>query len=145
MKMESSVFHPTRAAKVKSRVDLGCFLLSNPPPPPLPANKVSQRRHTLKNLDNSDKPADGSIPGINGGSAISVSSWRRVLATQSPFAHLSAALDGVPFSLHPNFDMKVKVTVGQTHADRLAAVYVPHHNSSVFLSGSEFSIKRHSH
>ncbi|TWW59532.1 Multivesicular body subunit 12A ESCRT-I complex subunit MVB12A [Takifugu flavidus] len=58
---------------------------SNPPPPPLPANKLSQRRHTLKNKDNGDKPADGSIPGIN-------------------------ALDGVPFSLHPKFDMRVNVT-----------------------------------
>uniref|UniRef100_H2UAV3 Multivesicular body subunit 12A n=1 Tax=Takifugu rubripes TaxID=31033 RepID=H2UAV3_TAKRU len=58
---------------------------SNPPPPPLPANKLSQRRHTLKNKDNGDKPADGSIPGIN-------------------------ALDGVPFSLHPKFDMRVNAT-----------------------------------
>ncbi|TNM85469.1 hypothetical protein fugu_007740 [Takifugu bimaculatus] len=87
---------------------------SNPPPPPLPANKLSQRRHTLKNKDNGDKPADGSIPGINGGSAISVSSWQRV--SSSSFAHLSAALDGVPFSLHPKFDMRVNVTVGHTHA-----------------------------
>ncbi|XP_068583118.1 multivesicular body subunit 12A [Cebidichthys violaceus] len=51
------------------------------PPQPLPQNKLSQRRHSLKSKDNSDKPADGSLQGIT-------------------------ALDGVPFSLHPKFDIQ---------------------------------------
>ncbi|XP_034544823.1 multivesicular body subunit 12A isoform X2 [Notolabrus celidotus] len=50
------------------------------PPPPLPHGKLSQRRSTLSK-ENQDKPADSSIQGIT-------------------------ALDGVPFSLHPKFDMQ---------------------------------------
>ncbi|XP_034400293.1 multivesicular body subunit 12A [Cyclopterus lumpus] len=45
----------------------------------LPQNKMSQRRHSLNIKDNSDKPAD--TQGIT-------------------------ALDGVPFSLHPKFDIQ---------------------------------------
>ncbi|XP_054460830.1 LOW QUALITY PROTEIN: multivesicular body subunit 12A [Anoplopoma fimbria] len=54
---------------------------SNPPARPLPPNKLSQRRQSLHNKDNCDKSADGSIQGIT-------------------------ALDGVPFSLHPKFDIQ---------------------------------------
>nr|XP_033479120.1 multivesicular body subunit 12A isoform X1 [Epinephelus lanceolatus] len=50
------------------------------PPPPLPHNKLSQRRHSLHTKDNIDKPADGSVHGIT-------------------------ALDGVPFTLHPKFNV----------------------------------------
>ncbi|CAF87944.1 unnamed protein product, partial [Tetraodon nigroviridis] len=75
---------------------------SNPPPPPVPPNKLSHRRHNLGKNDNSDKPADSSFPGINGGSALSV--LPHALAAQSSSTRLSAALDGVPFSLHPKFD-----------------------------------------
>lgn len=102
-----------------------CFLSSNPPPPPVPPNKLSQRRQNLANKDNSDKPADSSIPGINGGSEISVI-LSLLAARESSFTHLSAALDGVPFSLDPKFDMQVKVTVRHTHADSSAPVRVPH-------------------
>lgn len=134
---------PVKTERVAQVRILGCFLLSNPPPPPVPTNKLSQRRHTLKNKDKSDKPADGSIPGSNGGSALSASSC--ALAAQSSFAPFSAALDGVPFSLHPRFDMRVNMTVGHPHADRFPPLCFPHRDSSVSLSGAESSIKRHSH
>ncbi|XP_044046756.1 multivesicular body subunit 12A isoform X2 [Siniperca chuatsi] len=55
------------------------------PLPPLPNNKLSQRRHSLHTKDNLDKPADNSIQGIT-------------------------ALDGVPFSLHPKFDIHANGT-----------------------------------
>ncbi|XP_075946538.1 multivesicular body subunit 12A [Anarhichas minor] len=51
------------------------------PPHPLPQNKLSQRRRSLKSKENSDKDADGSMQGIT-------------------------ALDGVPFSLHPKFNIQ---------------------------------------
>lgn len=41
-------------------------LRSNPPPPPMPHNKVSRRRCSLQAKDNVDKPADISIQGITG-------------------------------------------------------------------------------
>nr|XP_020476668.1 multivesicular body subunit 12A [Monopterus albus] len=50
------------------------------PPQPQPPSKVSQRRHSLHPIDHFEKPADSSIQGIT-------------------------ALDGVPFSLHPKFDV----------------------------------------
>ncbi|XP_029362429.1 multivesicular body subunit 12A [Echeneis naucrates] len=50
------------------------------PPPPVPHTKLSQRRQSLSAKDNLDKPADSSIQGIT-------------------------ALDGVPFSLHPKYDV----------------------------------------
>lgn len=120
-----------------------CFLCSNPPPPPVPPNKLSHRRHNLGKNDNSDKPADSSFPGINGGSALSV--LPHALAAQSSSTRLSAALDGVPFSLHPKFDVQVNVTVGHAHADGPAPAGLPHPDLSAPLSGSEFSVKRHSH
>nr|XP_046263640.1 multivesicular body subunit 12A isoform X2 [Scatophagus argus] len=55
------------------------------PPPALPYNKLSQRRCSLHTKDNLDKPADSSIQGIT-------------------------ALDGVPFSLHPKFDIQANGT-----------------------------------
>ncbi|XP_076584804.1 multivesicular body subunit 12A isoform X2 [Chaetodon auriga] len=62
--------------------------LSNPlplrpsnPPSALPHSKLSHRRCSLHTKDNSDKPADSSFQGIT-------------------------ALDGVPFSLHPKFDIQ---------------------------------------
>ncbi|KAA8595085.1 hypothetical protein FQN60_012220 [Etheostoma spectabile] len=58
------------------------------PIPPLPNNKLSQRRHTLQTQVNLDKTADCSIQGIT-------------------------ALDGVPFSLHPKFDIQANGTVLQ--------------------------------
>lgn len=58
---------------------------SNPPPRQAPhSNKLSQRRHSL-HKDDLDKPADCSIQGIT-------------------------ALDGVPFSLHPKFDVEPNST-----------------------------------
>uniref|UniRef100_UPI0037E8A2CC multivesicular body subunit 12A n=1 Tax=Semicossyphus pulcher TaxID=241346 RepID=UPI0037E8A2CC len=54
---------------------------SNPPPPLPQNNKLSHRRRSLHVKDNSDKPADSSFQGIT-------------------------ALDGVPFSLHPKFDIQ---------------------------------------
>ncbi|XP_070777087.1 multivesicular body subunit 12A-like [Enoplosus armatus] len=55
------------------------------PPPPLPHHKLSQRRYSLHTKDNLDKPADSSIQG-------------------------NTALDGVPFSLHPKFDIHANGT-----------------------------------
>ncbi|XP_013856741.1 multivesicular body subunit 12A [Austrofundulus limnaeus] len=51
------------------------------PPPTLPAGRLSHRRHTLNVKDNVDKSADSSVHGIT-------------------------ALDGVPFSLHPDYDFQ---------------------------------------
>ncbi|XP_071359274.1 multivesicular body subunit 12A [Trachinotus anak] len=51
------------------------------PPPPLPPGRLSQRRYSLNAKDNFDKPADASVQGIT-------------------------ALDGVPFCLHPKFDVQ---------------------------------------
>ncbi|XP_067355176.1 multivesicular body subunit 12A isoform X3 [Channa argus] len=62
--------------------------VGNPPPPPAPQGKLSQRRHSLHSKDNSDKLADSSIHGIT-------------------------ALDGVPFGLHPKFDMEKNNTTHQ--------------------------------
>lgn len=73
-----------------------------------------------------------------------VFSWH-VLAAQSSFTHLSAALDGVPFSLHPKFEMQANVTVRPARADGSVPVPFPHLHHAVSLSGSEFSVKRHSH
>ncbi|XP_051241343.1 multivesicular body subunit 12A isoform X1 [Dicentrarchus labrax] len=61
------------------------------PPPALPHNKLSQRRCNLHTKDNLDKPADGSIQGIT-------------------------ALDGVPFSLHPKFDIQANGTTLQLNS-----------------------------
>ncbi|XP_042341853.1 multivesicular body subunit 12A [Plectropomus leopardus] len=61
------------------------------PPPPVPHNKLSQRRHSLHSKDNLDKPADSSIQGIT-------------------------ALDGVPFSLHPKFDIQANGTALQLNS-----------------------------
>ncbi|CAG5928902.1 multivesicular body subunit 12A isoform 1-T2 [Menidia menidia] len=49
-------------------------------PPPVPPSRISQRRCSLKKDNNVDKP-DGSLQAIT-------------------------ALDGVPFSLHPNYDIQ---------------------------------------
>ncbi|KAM3622803.1 uncharacterized protein V6R79_003351 [Siganus canaliculatus] len=57
--------------------------LRNPPLPP--QGKLSQRRSSLHAKDNLDKPADSSVQGIT-------------------------ALDGVPFSLHPKFDVQANGT-----------------------------------
>ncbi|KAI3352939.1 hypothetical protein L3Q82_019519, partial [Scortum barcoo] len=54
-------------------------------PPPVPHNKLSQRRSSLHTRDNLDKPADSSIQGIT-------------------------ALDGVPFGLHPKFEIQANST-----------------------------------
>ncbi|CAJ1053206.1 multivesicular body subunit 12A [Xyrichtys novacula] len=61
------------------------------PPPPLPFSKLSQRRRSLNGKDNLDKPADSSIQGIT-------------------------ALDGVPFSLHPKFDIQANCTALQLNS-----------------------------
>ncbi|XP_029291111.1 multivesicular body subunit 12A [Cottoperca gobio] len=61
------------------------------PPPALPHNKLSQRRQSLHTKDNVDKPADCSISGIT-------------------------ALDGVPFSLHPKFDIQANSTALQLNS-----------------------------
>ncbi|XP_022045125.1 multivesicular body subunit 12A [Acanthochromis polyacanthus] len=53
----------------------------NPPPPPQPQSRLSHRRHSLSSKDDLDKPADSSFQGIT-------------------------ALDGVPFSLHPKYDVQ---------------------------------------
>ncbi|XP_061686497.1 multivesicular body subunit 12A isoform X2 [Syngnathoides biaculeatus] len=60
--------------------------LSNPPQ--VPQGKLSQRRHSLHVKETLDKPADSSIQGIT-------------------------ALDGVPFSLHPKFDIQSNATTPQ--------------------------------
>ncbi|XP_029989367.1 multivesicular body subunit 12A [Sphaeramia orbicularis] len=59
-------------------------------PPPLPPGRLSQRRCSLHTKDN-DKPADGSMQGIT-------------------------ALDGVPFSLHPKFDVQTNGTGSQLNS-----------------------------
>ncbi|XP_026216488.1 multivesicular body subunit 12A [Anabas testudineus] len=59
--------------------------------PPVPPGKPSQRHHSLHIKDNSDKPADTSIHGIT-------------------------ALDGVPFSLHPKFDVQANNTTPQLNS-----------------------------
>ncbi|XP_023128148.1 multivesicular body subunit 12A [Amphiprion ocellaris] len=51
------------------------------PPPPQPQSRLSHRRHSLNSKDDLDKPADSSFQGI-------------------------PALDGVPFSLHPKYDVQ---------------------------------------
>lgn len=61
------------------------------PPPPVPYSKLSQRRRSLHTKDNQDKPADSSIQGIT-------------------------ALDGVPFSLHPKFDIQANGTALQMNS-----------------------------
>ncbi|TKS68985.1 Multivesicular body subunit 12A ESCRT-I complex subunit MVB12A [Collichthys lucidus] len=61
------------------------------PPPPLPPNKLSQRRRSLHSKDNFDKPADASIQGIT-------------------------ALDGVPFNIHPKFDVQANETALQLNS-----------------------------
>ncbi|XP_037621486.1 multivesicular body subunit 12A [Sebastes umbrosus] len=66
-------------------------------PPPVPQNKLSQRRHTLHTVDNSDKPADSSLQGIT-------------------------ALDGVPFSLHPKFEIKANGTTLQLNNIRIKSL-----------------------
>lgn len=53
--------------------------------PPLAPGRLSQRRHNLNTKEEHDKPADGSLQGIT-------------------------ALDGVPFSLHPKFDVPANGT-----------------------------------
>lgn len=58
---------------------------------PMAPNKLSHRRHSFKKQDNLDKPADGSIQGIT-------------------------ALDGVPFSLSPNFDGQANGTALQLNS-----------------------------
>ncbi|XP_041838164.1 multivesicular body subunit 12A [Melanotaenia boesemani] len=58
------------------------------PPPPLPHSRLSQRRCSLSVKDNLDKPADSSFQGIT-------------------------ALDGVPFILHPNYDIQANGTTLQ--------------------------------
>ncbi|XP_042290794.1 multivesicular body subunit 12A [Thunnus maccoyii] len=60
-------------------------------PPPLPHSKVSQRRSSLCAKDNLDKPADSSMQGIT-------------------------ALDGVPFSLHPKFDVQANGATPQLNS-----------------------------
>lgn len=87
---------PTPQAKPRS-VSLDVHRLSldlpSPPlplrpsnlPPPLPSGRLSQRRCSLQRKDSVDKPADGSIQGIT-------------------------ALDGVPFSLHPKFEVQANET-----------------------------------
>lgn len=95
-----------------------CFR-SNPPPP-LPHNRLSQRRCSLNTKDNFDKPADSSIHGNTG--TASLSSYTRklllLLTADSPLNYnllsLFAALDGVPFSLHPKFDIQANGTVRLT-------------------------------
>ncbi|XP_072240588.1 multivesicular body subunit 12A [Leuresthes tenuis] len=81
---------PVPQAKPRNfSLDLRKLSLEQPPaplilrpsnPPPLPQSRISQRRCSLKTDANSDKP-DGSSQGIT-------------------------ALDGVPFSLHPNYDIQ---------------------------------------
>ncbi|KAK2815882.1 hypothetical protein Q5P01_026349 [Channa striata] len=68
------------------------------PPPPTPLSKLSQRRHSLQSQDNSDKPADTSIHGIT-------------------------ALDGVPFSLHPKFDVEINDTTHQL-SSQLSKIFI---------------------
>ncbi|KAF7654924.1 hypothetical protein LDENG_00063250 [Lucifuga dentata] len=58
------------------------------PPPPLPHGKISQRRANLHSNNNLNKPADSSIHGIT-------------------------ALDGVPFALHPKFEVQANVMTPQ--------------------------------
>ncbi|XP_056227918.1 multivesicular body subunit 12A [Seriola aureovittata] len=55
------------------------------PPPPLPHGKLSQRRYSLSSKDNLDKPVDSNVQGIT-------------------------ALDGVPFCLHPKYDVQANGT-----------------------------------
>ncbi|XP_040892842.1 multivesicular body subunit 12A [Toxotes jaculatrix] len=89
---------PVPQAKPRSvSLDLRRLSLEQPtplrpsnPPPPLP-HKLSQRRYSLSNKDNLDKPADSSIQGIT-------------------------ALDGVPFSLHPKFDVQANGTAPQLNS-----------------------------
>ncbi|XP_061577280.1 multivesicular body subunit 12A [Cololabis saira] len=66
-------------------------LRSSNPPPPVPPGRISQRRSSLHTKDNLDKPADNSFQGIT-------------------------ALDGVPFSLHPNFDIQANGTTLQLNS-----------------------------
>ncbi|XP_020497042.2 multivesicular body subunit 12A isoform X2 [Labrus bergylta] len=61
------------------------------PPPPLPQNKISQRRRSLHTKDTQDKPADSNVQGIT-------------------------ALDGVPFSLHPKFDVQTNSSALQVNS-----------------------------
>lgn len=86
-------------------------LRSNPPPRQVPPNnKLSQRRHSL-HKDNVDKPADGSMQGITGSEGWGGPSRVGAASCSSADLHwpplsFCAALDGVPFSLHPKFDVQ---------------------------------------
>lgn len=86
-------------------------------PPALPHNKLSQRRYSLHTKDNLDKPADSSIQGITGTLSLSpyTGNFLLFLTAGNSLNHylpsLSAALDGVPFSLHPKFDIPANGTV----------------------------------
>ncbi|XP_071783820.1 multivesicular body subunit 12A [Centroberyx gerrardi] len=61
------------------------------PPPPLPYGKLSYRRYSLQAKDTLDKAADNSI-------------------------HVITAIDGVPFTLHPKFDIQTNGTTPQLNA-----------------------------
>ncbi|KAM9314705.1 multivesicular body subunit 12A isoform 1-T2 [Pholidichthys leucotaenia] len=61
-------------------------------PPSNPSGRLSERRHNLPTLkENSDKPADGSLQGIT-------------------------ALDGVPFSLHPKYEIDTNGMTNQLNS-----------------------------
>ncbi|XP_029949096.1 multivesicular body subunit 12A-like isoform X1 [Salarias fasciatus] len=86
---------PPQAKPRRVSLDLRTLSLEQPsaplalrpsnPPPPLPHARLTQRRGNLPSTDNLDKPADSSLQGIT-------------------------ALDGVPFSLHPKYDIQANGT-----------------------------------
>ncbi|XP_077461924.1 multivesicular body subunit 12A isoform X1 [Stigmatopora argus] len=88
-------------------------------PPQSPQGKLSHRRHPLHIKESLEKTADSSIQGITG-NLVMLSMLSSFVSFFNCFYlflgdviqyflfHLSAALDGVPFSLHPKFDIERK-------------------------------------
>ncbi|XP_069023154.1 multivesicular body subunit 12A isoform X1 [Embiotoca jacksoni] len=84
------------------------------PPPPLPNSRLSNRRGSLHSKDNLDKPADSSIQGIT-------------------------ALDGVPFSLHPKFDIQENGTLNNIRIKSLRDI---ENEYSYTFAVEEYAAKR---
>ncbi|XP_069570681.1 multivesicular body subunit 12A [Brachyistius frenatus] len=83
-------------------------------PPPLPNSRLSNRRSSLHSKDNLDKPADSSIQGIT-------------------------ALDGVPFSLHPKFDIQENGTLNNIRIKSLRDI---ENEYSYTFAVEEYAAKR---
>ncbi|XP_054634737.1 multivesicular body subunit 12A [Dunckerocampus dactyliophorus] len=119
---------PTPKAKPRRvSLDMRALSLERPssPQPLRPSNhlqeshgRLSHRRHSLRVKDTVDKPADSSIQGIT-------------------------ALEGVPFSLHPKFDIQPKSTLNsQLNNIRIKSLQDIENEYSYTFAVEEFAAKR---